>query len=207
MKIERIGANKIKVLINRDDVKTWNVNLKNFTDNTPEAQDLFWFALKQAEQDVDFNVGKAQLLVETAATANDGFIMIISKLENESEVAEVLLHAGKRIRQTEMKLSRKPKDTPLMRIFRFDDFEILCSGISEINELYLGESRVYKYRDSFYLELCPNDSFGFFEIENILSEFAVTVKRPAIIKGILNEHGTPMIAADAVDIIMRNFVR
>lgn len=207
MKIERIGTNKIKVLINRDDVKTWNVSLKNFTDNTPEAQDLFWFALKQAEQDVDFNVGKAQLLVETAATANDGFVMIISKLENESEVAEVLLHAGKRIKQTEMRLSRKPKDTPLMRIFRFADFEILCSGISEINELYLGESRVYKYKDSFYLELCPHDSFGFFEIENILSEFAAAVKRPAIIKGILNEHGIPMIVSDAVDIIMRNFVR
>ena len=81
MKIERINENKIKVIVNRDDVKVWNVDLKNFTDNTPEAQDLFWFAIRQAEQDVDFRVGKAQLLVETLPTGNDGFVMIISIFE------------------------------------------------------------------------------------------------------------------------------
>ena len=205
MKIERIGQNKIKVFVSRDDVKMWNVNLKNFTDNTPEAQDLFWFALKQAEQDVDFNIGKAQLLVETSPAPNDSFVMIISKLENEADIAEVLMRADKRVRRTEMKLCRKPKNMPIMRIFKFDDFDTLCDGVREIYELYLGESRLYKYNDRFYLELRPHDSFGFFELENILSEFGSRVKRSTVAKGILGEHGSVMIADDAVTVLVRNF--
>ncbi len=206
MRIERISGNKIKVLVNRDDVRAWNVSLKNFTDNTPEAQDLFWFALKQAERDVDFNVGKAQLLVETLATTNDGFVMIISKIENEGEIAEALVKSGKSVKMSELRLCRRPKP-PLLRVFRFESFDALCDGVSEINGFYIGESRLIKYDGSFYLEMKPQDTFGFFEIENILSEFAERVKKPSVMQGILDEHGTVMIKTDAVGIILKNFVK
>lgn len=206
MRIERISGNKIKVLVNRDDVRAWNVSLKNFTDNTPEAQDLFWFALKQAERDVDFNVGKAQLLVETLATTNDGFVMIISKIENESEIAEALVKSGKSVKMSELRLCRRPKP-PLLRVFRFESFDALCDGVAEINGFYIGESRLFKYDGSFYLEMKPQDTFGFFEIENILSEFAERVKRPVVTQGILDEHGTVMIETDAVGIILKNFIK
>ena len=92
-----------------------------------------------------------------------------------------------------------------MRIFRFESFDSLCSGVSEISELYIGESRVFKYEDEFYLEIKPQDMFGFFEIENILSEFAEKVKKPAVMQGILNEHGTVMIKDDAINVIIKNF--
>ena len=206
MRIERISGNKIKVLVNRDYVRAWNVSLKNFTDNTPEAQDLFWFALKQAERDVDFNVGKAQLLVETLATTNDGFVMIISKIENESEIAEALVKCGKSVKMSELRLCRRPKP-PLLRVFRFESFDALCDGVAEINGFYIGESRLFKYDGSFYLEMKPQDTFGFFEIENILSEFSERVKKPVVTQGILDEHGTVMIQADAVGIILKNFVK
>lgn len=207
MRIERISMNKIKVLVNRDDVRAWNVSLKNFTDNTPEAQELFWFALKRAERDVDFTVGKAQLLVETLATANDGFVMIISKIDDEAELCETIARSGKSVKMAEIKLARRPKSQPLLRIFRFDSFDTLCEGISEINELYIGESRVIKHEDGFYLEIKPQDTFGIFEIENILSEFSEKVKKPTVMQGVLEEHGRVMIDSDAVEIIMKNFVK
>lgn len=207
MRIERISMNKIKVLVNRDDVRAWNVSLKNFTDNTPEAQELFWFALKRAERDVDFTVGKAQLLVETLATANDGFVMIISKIDDEAELCETIARSGKGVKMAEIKLARRPKSQPLLRIFRFDSFDTLCEGISEINELYIGESRVIKHEDGFYLEIKPQDTFGIFEIENILSEFSEKVKKPTVMQGVLEEHGRVMIDSDAVEIIMKNFVK
>ena len=207
MRIERISMNKIKVLVNRDDVRAWNVSLKNFTDNTPEAQELFWFALKRAERDVDFTVGKAQLLVETLATANDGFVMIISKIDDEAELCETIARSGKSVKMAEIKLARRPKSQPLLRIFRFDSFDTLCEGLSEINELYIGESRVIKHEDGFYLEIKPQDTFGIFEIENILSEFSEKVKKPTVMQGVLEEHGRVMIDSDAVEIIMKNFVK
>lgn len=205
MRIERIGENKIKVTVSGDDVKMWNVDLKNFTDNTPEAQDMFWFALKRAEQDLSFEVGKSQLLVETMPHGDEGYVLLVSRLESEKEVAEALVRAGKQVKQTELRVKRRRRISPLLRIYRFGDFEELCQGVSEMYELYMGGSRLFKYQGEFYLELMPLDTFGFFEIENILSEFAEKEKRSAAVQGVLNEHGQLMIAAEAVQNIARNF--
>lgn len=207
MKIERISENKIKVFVSSDDVKIWNVDLKNFTDNTPEAQDLFWFALKQAEKDVAFSIGPAQLMVETLPTVNDGFAMIISKLETDADIAEALLRSGKRLKRSEFKLSKRDRSISLMRIFRFSNFDVLCDAVAEIYELYLGESRLFKYKNEFYLEVSPRDSFGLFEIENIISEFASKEKNPSVLQGILNEYAELMIETDAISVISKNFIK
>lgn len=205
MRIERLDENRIKIVIGNDDIRMWNVDLKNFTDNTPEAQDMFWFALKRAEQDVNFTVGRAQLLVETMQLGEEGFAMFVSRLENETELAKALLKAGKQVRRAELKTRRKSGGATLLRIFRFDDFEDVCRGVSEIRETYLGTSKLWKYNGDFYLELMPIDSFGIFETENILSEFSEKDKKPSFMQGVLNEHGKLMIGADAVAIISQNF--
>ncbi len=205
MRIERLDKNKIKITVGGDDIKMWNVDLKNFTENTAEAQDMFWFALKQAEQDVNFTVGQAQLLVETMPNGDEGFVMFVSRLENETELAAALVKAGKRAKQTEFKTRSKGKALPLLRIFKFRDFEDVCRGVGEIHELYMGKSRLLKYMGDFYLELVPFDSFGLFEIENILSEFAEKIKQPLSFQGVLNEHGKVMIASDATAVIANNF--
>ena len=205
MKIERMTENKIKITIGNEDIKMWNVDLKNFTDNTPEAQDMFWFALKRAEQDVNFTVGKAQLLVETMKSEEDGFVMFVSRMENETELAEALIRAGKAVRRTELKSGRKNIPEPLFRIFRFKDFEDVCRGVSCISEMFLGTSKLWKHDGEFYLELLPIDSFGIFEIENILSEFADKSKTPLAMQGILGEYGKLMIKSDAIAVICRHF--
>lgn len=207
MKIEKLNENKIKIIIDAADIRAWNVDLKNFTDNTPEAQDMFWHALKRAEQDVDFCVGKSQLMVETLPLADNGFVMMVSKLENERDVVEALERTGKRVKQTEIKIKRRSKAHSLLRIFKFEDFESLCSGVREIHELYMGESRLIKYQGSFYLELTPRDAFGLFELENILSEFAAKVPKPITLQGVLNEHGLVMMKENAVSLITDNFAR
>jgi len=205
VRIEKISDNKIKIVIEAADIRVWNVDLKNFTDNTPEAQNMFWHVLKQAERDVHFCVGKAQLMVETVPSADNGFIMLISKLENEAEFTEALIKAGKRIRQVEFKVKRRSK--PFLRIFRFEDFDALCDGVKEIHEFYVGESRLIKYHGAFYLEFNPSDDFGLFEIDNILSEFAQKIKNPVVTQGVLNEHGLIMIESSAVSRIADNFVK
>ncbi len=205
MRIERVNENMIKILVDASDIRTWNVDIKNFTDNTPEAQELFRFALKRAEQDVDFCVGEAQLLVEARPANDNGFVMIISKLESEADIATALLRTGKRVKSAEFKIKRRSRSVSLLRIFKFEDFESLCSGVREVYETYIGESRLIKYQGEFYLELVPRDSFGLFELENIMSEFAEKVRNPVVVQGVLNEHGLVMIKGDAVSLIADNF--
>ena len=207
MYIERLDENKIKVTLCGDDIKMWNVDLKNFSENTAEAQDMFWYALKKAEQDVNFKVNQnSQLIVETTIEGDDGFVMYISRIDNETELADALVKAGKRAKQSEFKSRHKGRMYPLLRIFKFSDFEDLCCGKKEIHELYIGKRRLLKYMGNFYLELLPQDNFGNFEMDNILSEFGEKAKRPLMLQGVLNEHGKLMIATDAVNIIATNFV-
>ncbi len=206
MYIERLDENRIKVTLCGDDIKMWNVDLKNFSENTAEAQDMFWYALKKAEQDVNFTVNQdSQLVVETMPEGDDGFVMYISRIEDETELANALIKAGKHARQAEIKTRRKGRMYPLLRIFKFRDFEDVCRGVGEIHELYIGKSRLTKYMGEFYLELLPLDGFGVFEMENILTEFGEKTKHPLVLQGVLNEHGKTMIAADAVSIIAKNF--
>lgn len=207
MKIERLSENKIKIIIDAADIRAWNVDLKNFIDNTPEAQDMFCHALKQAERDVDFCIGKSQLMVETLPLADNGFMMMVSKLDDETAVTEALQKAGKRIKQTEFKIRRRSRAHSLLRIFRFDDFEGLCDGVREIFETYIGESRLIKYQGGFYLELVPHDTVGLFEMENILSEFSAKIPEPLTLQGVLNEHGLVMIKENAVPLIANNFTK
>lgn len=206
MRIERINENKIRVVISREDTKHWNVNLKKFTENSPEAQELFWFVLKQAEQDVNFCVGRDRLMVETMDTGGDCFVMLISKINSGADIAEELLRRGKRVKQAEIRFNCRTKQPPsLYRIFKFEDFESLCCGAAEINEMFMGGSRLFKYEEAFYLELKPVDSFGFFEIENALTEFGKKCANPSVLCGILSEHGQTMISADAVTVLFGTF--
>ncbi len=207
MKIERLNDNRIRVVITREDTRQWNVSLKKFSENSPEAQDLFRFVLRQAEQDVNFSVGHDRLIVETMDAGGECFVMIISKVGG-AELAEELIRRGKRIKQAEIKLHCRTKQPPsLYRIFKFADFDSLCAGAAEISELFIGGSRLYKYAESFFLELKPLDAFGFFEIENALTEFAEKCTNPQILRGILEEHGTEMIPADAVTVLFKSFGR
>ena len=206
MRIERVNENKIKIEIDAGDIRAWNVDIKNFTENTPEAQDMFWYALKQAERDVDFRVGKSQLIVETVPAANNGFTMMVSKVNNDEEIAEALIKGGKRLKQTEFRVQRRKRTTNL-RIFKFENFENLCDGVREIYELYLGDSRLIKYQGCFYLELKPLDSHGIFELENLLSEFSDKIPTPLLIQGVLNEHGLIMMQNRAVSLIANNFIK
>jgi len=206
MRIERIDKNKIKITVCGEDVRFWNVDLKNFTENTREAQDMFRHALRQAEQDVDFTVGQAQLLVETMPDEDNGFVLIVSRIESESALSEALIRAGKQAKTAEFRSKRRSRNLPLVRIFKFCDFEDVCRGVEEIYEIYMGSSRLFKYQGEFFLEMCPVDTFGFFEVENILSEFSEKSKQPLSLQGVLNEHGRLMIEKSAVSIIAENFV-
>ncbi len=205
MRIERVDGRKIKVVVDNNDVKIWNVDLKNFTDNTPEAQDMFWFALKQAQRDVNFNVGQSQLLVETVPDEEEGYVLYISRMENEKELADALIRAGKRAHPAQMKARPSGRVGTLIRIFRFETFEELCLGAKEVCEMFSGKSHVVKYMGEYFLELFPDDSFYLFRIDNVLSEFGRRIKDAVAIQGILAEHGEVMVEDNALETIEKHF--
>lgn len=205
MRIEKLSDSKIKVTVNKEDIKIWNVNMSNLTDNTPEAQDLFWFALRQAEKDVDFRVGEAQLLVEAMPVCGEGFVMIISKMAPGTDVMDAISQNGRVRKAMDIRVKRRNRSVAPVNIFRFSDFEDVCEGVRQIGTSFCGKSALYKYKNTFYLILIPYDAMNFFETENIISEFGSRVQNPHISDGVLREHGKQLIKEFAVETMLAHF--
>ncbi len=208
MRIEKINANKIKVMIDNQEAKEWNISFKNISENTPEVQQMFWTAIKLAEKNVDFSVNGAKLFVEAVQGSEDdgyGFGMMITRVCNEDELNQAInncRYKGK-IKHARLKCEETVRDTKA--IYRFRDFDSVCYAVDEIYDIYEGSSKLYKYKSEFYIYLIPEESVDMKDIDTLISEFGFKVSDGQYVHGRLNEYGELMIAENAVEVMEEYF--
>ena len=158
MRIERISDNKIKAYISQEELKSWNVSIKNFAEKTPEAQKLFWHVVREAQRCVDFPAEHSQLLVEATGSENTGFEMTISRLPLPKKAVEEKT-------KTEIPEENKPL------VYQFVDFEHICMFASKVGQRHKGQSSLYKYENKYFLILYPENRNIFDGIEHIILEY------------------------------------
>ena len=81
MKIEKLTENKIRVIINSQDLKDNHIDLHTLMTKTLENQSLFFDMLSKAEQVVGFYTDGCRLLIEAFSFADDIFVFTITKYE------------------------------------------------------------------------------------------------------------------------------
>ena len=64
MQIEKINNNKLKVILNIDDLEENNIDLNTFMANSLESQELFLDILDLAEEEFNFKVDNSKLIIE-----------------------------------------------------------------------------------------------------------------------------------------------
>lgn len=202
MKIERIAPNKIKVTLSIDDLKAWNLNFESLAYNSPEAQDMFWDLIRQAEIETGFFADGSQLVVEAAPTRNDGFVMIITRVD-DTEDNPFHKHIRPKVKR-DTKTKKKSRSSAAL-VFVFDTFENLTYSCKTIANRFFGESKVFKYKDMFYLVCETGNEFVAEDISLIMSEFASSPSSSSIQLGILAEYGQLLIDKEAVETINRHF--
>ena len=67
MQIEKLTENKIRIILNLEDLKEKNINLHSFMSNSIESQDLFYDVLNKAEEEIGFITKNYKLMIETIA--------------------------------------------------------------------------------------------------------------------------------------------
>ena len=85
-------------------------------------------------------------------------------------------------------------------IYRFDDFEQICTLLTATsfpNDLH---STLYKYKNSFFIVTKPSK-----QLHLIISEFSEVIKDSIAVEGILQEHGTKIIEKEAFNKIAKSF--
>ncbi|MCK9479353.1 MAG: adaptor protein MecA [Firmicutes bacterium] len=203
MKIERIAPNKIKITLSIEDLKEWDINFENLTHNSPEAQELFWNLIRRAETEAGFSAEGSQLVVEAMPIKNDGFVMIITKVEEDDNNAQ-------RYIRPKIKRDVRPKkrvrivSNPL--IFQFENLEDVISACKSIKSRFTGESTLYKHKDSYYLMLNILNDFVAEDIDVMLADFAQKETYGVALKaGELAEHGLLLIESNTVGTMCTHF--
>ena len=63
MQIEKLNENKIRIILNLDDLKENNIDLHSFMASSIETQDLFYDMLDKAEKEVGFDTKDYKLMI------------------------------------------------------------------------------------------------------------------------------------------------
>ncbi len=208
MKIERIGFNKIKITLSVDELERWNVDIDDLSYNTPEVQEMFWTMMKKAEAETGFYVDDSQLIIEAMPMHSDGFVILITRVEDDEDFESIHKYIKNRFKKSELRVKKKSKKIhSTILTYIFDDFDNICAASIRLNNMYNGNSTLYKYKDYYYLLLTRNSSSDKNpeDVETILSEYGDKVENSSIMEGFFNEHGDKIIENNAVETLNNYF--
>ena len=207
MRIEKISENKIKVLIDTDEAREWNISAGNMASDSPAVQEMFRTAIRLAEEEVRFSIEGARLFVEAIPGHTDGFGMLITRIFSDKELDAAVANCSYRGRIKKRCLYPESAGGGIRsrRIFRFEDFENVCCAAEAIHRDFSGNSTLYKRDDSYYMLLEPDDIRIMIGVEKIMLEFSDKQSRTLISHGRLNELGEVMIKNDAVNVLVEYF--
>lgn len=204
MKIEKLTENKIRVIINSDELGINNINFYNIMTKAIETQEIFSDILKKAEKEVGFHTDGCKLLIEAFSSLDDIFVFTITKYLPDNNFKKKKLIAKRRSFD---KMSQQA-------ICCFESFDAFCEFCKAINCLHRVDSSklaknitLYLWKDTYYLILKNINT----KYENInlfystLSEFGKLLSFSNVFEYKLLEHGKVLIKKNAIDIGIKFF--
>lgn len=195
MKIEKITDNKIRIILNLDDLKSKNIDLHSFMSNSIESQSLFIDMLNEAEKTVGFYVKDAKVLIEAIASSEGLFIFTITKVEEDNPARRTI------------RIKRKLSTNYKKAIYKFNSFDEFCSFCTYLKHsnfynltTFVRNNSLYVYNEKYYLILSDinekNTSIkGLFAI---ISEFAKCINHSEDFESKLVEYGKPIMKRNAI---------
>ena len=104
MRIEKINDNKIRIFVTFDDLEERDIDLSSFNYNCPETQELFWDLMEQAELELGFETHESQLCIEAVTDVEQGFVITITKVEDDGDFESIQKFIKNRYRRNDLKI-------------------------------------------------------------------------------------------------------
>lgn len=199
MRIEKLTENKIRFILNIDDLKEKNIDFHSFMSNSIESQDLFLDMLDQAEVEVGFKTENYKLMIEAIATSDGNFILTVTRLSDEN--------ARKKNNKKDFKAKRKNiVPNKLLSVYKFNTFDDFCEFCTYIADILpfsykkIKNSSLYLYNDSYYLVLNNmRITISDFKVFcNAITEFGTFVNNPILFERKIREYGKTIINEHAI---------
>ena len=202
MKIEKITDNKIRIILNLEELSNNNINLSDFINNDPKTQKFFLDILNKAEKDFGFYTKDCKLLIEAFSSLDEVYVVTITKFSSKKN-------------KTTLKLKRqKHKSFSSYAVYKFDSFDEFCNLCELVDNSNLHITNIckkislYSYNNTYYLVFSKlNLSYrNFKKLFSIISEFATAVSKPSHFEAKILEFGKPIIKQNALKTGIKYFI-
>lgn len=212
MKIEKITENKIRAIVNIEDLEKAHTDLHSIMTKALETQGLVLEILSKAEKEVGFKTDGCKLLIEAFSSSDNSFVFTITKYHVSPDEKDI-----NNIQSLKKKLIAKRKSINLnstTAFFSFDNFENFCAFsncVSKIHELDLKllskNSCLYLYNNTYYLVLSKiNVEYPLLNrFYSTISEFGKVVNYSKEFENKLLEHGTVIMKKHAISTCVKYF--
>jgi adapter protein MecA 1/2 len=140
MRIEKINDNKIRIFVTFDDLEERDIDLSSFNYNCPETQELFWDLMEQAELELGFETHESQLCIEAVTDVEQGFVITITKVEDDGDFESIQKFIKNRYRRNDLKIKKKTNSIcSTVMIYNMDSFDDVCALCDRLKHLYIGD--------------------------------------------------------------------
>lgn len=212
MKIEKLTDNKIRVIINLEDLEENHIDSDTIMSKPMEAQTLLLEMLLKAEKEVGFYTDGCKLLIEAFSSSDGIFVFTITKYEdNNSKKQNYISLPNKRkvvVKKKSININSKSST------FKFNDFEEfcnLCININDINDINIKKISknisLYLYNNTYYLIIADinPDYENINKFYSIISEFATLHTHSNTFENKVMEHGKAIIKKNAINLGIKYF--
>lgn len=164
MKIVKLEADRIKVVLCEDDLKDMKIDADSLSPGSPELGRFLREVIAAVKVQTGFSADDGQMLVEATQT-DGGMVLLLSKSGDEKS----------RITPPQKKYE--------MVVFEFLTFDNLLGMIKNVSPLYLLNMRLYTYHNKFYLAVPRR------RIPILIYEYSFKNRKSPIAETILAEYG------------------
>lgn len=207
MEIEKLSENVIKVTITPSDLEERDIDLDSLTYNSPEAKELFFDMIEQAEMELGFSVSESQVVIEPSTEEYDGFVITITRLDDKNDFDSLQKLIRSKTAKPKVKAPHSGKVSRSALIYYTESFDDMCLLCEKLSSVYKGKNSLYSKSGKYYLVL-GNEKFSSINVValmGILEEYALKASVSVCYEGYLNEYGTLIIKDNAVYTIFRHF--
>ncbi len=211
MKIEKLTENKIRIVLNSEDLETNNIDFESVLNNTPETQSLILSILNQAEKDLGFYTQDCKILIEAFASMDGIFVFTITKTPSKTSKCNNFSRKKVQNRQKTFKIDDNI-------IYSFENFDEFCEFCKALHIEFLQHKNIksickntslYFYKNKYYLIFSGiNVDYKNLKVFfSILSEFTDRIDNFKNLDAKLIEHGKAIFKKNAIPNTINIFVK
>ena len=193
MKFEKLNNDKIRIILNLQDLEDNNIDYQSFMSNSSDSQKLFLEMLEEAEEQIGFTTKDYKLMIEALATLNGDFIITVTRFLPDLDISPTY---NKKTVKVKRKTNTLINDSIIYEFNNYDDILdfILLLKNSNIKGFtsFTKDFSLYSYKNNYYLVM-DNINKNFSGIKTFLcalTEFGKSINNSNLFKSRLNEYGT-----------------